>query len=198
VRELLPGLFHWYAVHPGHGMQVSCHHAAESGTVFDPLLPEEGIEWFDEHRPQRIVLSTRHHLRHSEQIAERYCCPILAHRGGLHEFEGGPAVQGFEFGDQLADDVKALTMDAISPDDTVLQIEMAEGALLFADSVINHGEIGFVPDRLIGDNPEDVKRLVRERVSALLDEDFDHLLFAHGDPIVGGAKQALRAFAERS
>ena len=197
MQELLPGLFHWYATHPSHGMQVSCHHVGGSGTAIDPLLPDEGIEWFDDHRPQRIVLSTRHHLRHSEQIADRFDCPIHCHEDGLHEFEDGPRVEGFAFGDQLANDVRALTMDAISPDDTVLHIEVAEGALLFADSVINHGQIGFVSDRLIGDDPEGVKRKIKERVSALLDEDFDHLLFAHGDPIVGGGKQALREFAQR-
>lgn len=194
MQELLSGLFHWYAVHPNHGMQVSCHFAAGSGTVFDPLVPDEGIEWFDDHQPQRIVLSTRHHLRHSEPIADRFGCPILAHEDGLHEFEDGPPVEGFAFGDQLANDVRALTMDAISPDDTVLHIDVAEGALLFADSVINHGGLRFVPDGLIGDDPEGVKRKILERVSALLDEDFDHLLFAHGDPLIGGGKQALSAF----
>ncbi len=178
-------------------MQVSCHHVGGSGTAIDPLLPEEGIEWFDGHRPQRIVLSTRHHLRHSEQIADRFDCPILAHEDGLHEFEDGPRVEGFAFGDQLANDVRALTMDAISPDDTVLRIDVAEGALLFADSVINHGGLRFVPDSLIGDEPEQVKRVILERVAALLDEDFDHLLFAHGDPVVGGGKRVLREFLNR-
>jgi hypothetical protein len=196
MQELLPGLFHWYATHPGHGMQVSCHFTAGSGTAFDPLLPEGGIEWFDEHRPQRIVLGTRHHLRHAEQIAERYDCPILAHNDGLHEFDRGPTVEGFGFGDQLAVDVAALTMDSISPDDTVMRIDAGEGALLFADSVINHGGIGFVPDNLIGDDPEAVKRMIYERAMELLDEDFDHLLFAHGDPVIGGGKEALRAFAQ--
>jgi hypothetical protein len=198
VQELLPGLFHWYATHPNHGSQVSCHHADTSGTTFDALLPEEGIEWFDEHRPQRVVLSTRHHLRDVEQIAERYGCPILAQREGLHEFEDGPEVKGFDFGNRLADDVMALEMDAISPDDTVMHIDVAEGVLLFADSIINQGEIGFVSDKLIGKDPERVKRQVVERVSSLLDEqEFDHLLFAHGDPVVGGGKDALRAFVAR-
>jgi hypothetical protein len=197
VQELLPGLYHWYAIHPNHGGQVSCHFVAGSGTLFDPLLPDEGIEWFDDHRPQRIVLSTRHHLRHSEGIAARFDCPILAHEDGLHEFEGGPAVEGFSFGQRLAGDVRALTMDAISPDDTALHLEVAEGALLFADSVVNHGQIGFVSDGLIGsEDPEAVKAEIRERVAAMLDEDFDHLLFAHGDPVVGGGKEALRRFAE--
>ena len=195
MKELLPGLHRWTVLHPKIGIEVSCHFVAGSGTAIDPLLPGEGIEWFDGHRPQRIVLSTRHHLRDAEQIGDRFGCPILAHSEGLHEFSDGPAVDGFVFGDQVAEDVTALTMDAISPDDTVLRIEAAEGALLFADSLINHGGLGFVPDNLIGDDPEGVKRTIRERVSDLLDEDFDHLLFAHGDPVIGGGKEALRAFA---
>jgi hypothetical protein len=194
VQELVPGLFHWYVIHPGHGSQVSCHYVAGSGTVFDPLLPDEGIEWFDEHPARRIVLSTRHHLRHAEQIAAHCGCPILAHREGLYEFEDGPAVEGFDFGEELADDVRALKMNSISPDDTVLHIEAGDGALLFADSLVNQDGIGFVSDGLIGNNPEAVKEQVRERVADLLDEDFDNLLFAHGDPIVGGGKQALRDF----
>ncbi len=195
MQELLPGLFHWYAVHPNHGSQVSCHHVGSSGTTFDALLPEEGIEWFDEHRPRRIVLSTRHHLRDVEKIARRYECPILAHREGLHEFSDGPAVDGFDFGDRLAGDVTALEMDAISPDDTVMHIDVAEGVLLFADSIVNQGGIGFVSAGLIGDDPEAVKAKIRERATALLDQDFDHLLFAHGDPVIGGGKAALRDFA---
>jgi hypothetical protein len=196
LQELLPGLYHWYATHPNHGGQVSCHFFAGSGTVFDPLLPEQGIEWFEDHRPQRIVLSTRHHLRDSEPIAERFGCPILSHESGLHEFSDGPSVEGFAFGDRIADDVTALTMDAISPDDTVLRIDVAEGALLFADSLINHGGIGFVPDRLIGDDPEGVKAKIRERTAELLGQDFDHLLFAHGDPLIGGGRQALQNFLD--
>ena len=198
MQELLPGLHHWYATHPNHGSQVSCHHLDGSGTTFDPLLPDEGIEWFDDHRPERIVLSTRHHLRHAEQIAERYDCPILAHNDGLHEFGDGPAVEGFGFEQRLAGDVRTLTMDSISPDDTALLLEVDAGAVLFADSVTNKGGLGFVSDRLIGDDPAAVKRQILERVSQILDrEDFDLLLFAHGDPVAGAGKDALREFLTR-
>jgi hypothetical protein len=29
-----------------------------------------------------------------------------------------------------------------------------------------------------------------------MDIEFDHLLFAHGEPLVGGGREALRRFAE--
>jgi hypothetical protein len=196
MQEVLPGVFHWTARHPRIGIEVGCHFVAGSGTAIDPLLPQEGLEWFEDREPQRVVLSNRHHLRHAEQIAERFGCPILCHQAGLHEFEGGPEVVGFAFGDQVAADVKALAMDAICPEDTALHIDAGEGALLFADSLIHYSEIGFVPDNLMGDDPEGVKQAAVERASALLGEQFDHLLFAHGTPLIGDGKQALRAFCE--
>jgi hypothetical protein len=198
MEEVLPGVYQWTVVHPKIGIEVGCHYVAGSGTAIDPLLPEEGADWFEGRDPQRVVLSNRHHLRHAEQIAERFGCPILCHEAGLHEFEGGPEVEGFAFGDRLADDVTALPMDAICPEDTALRIDAGEGALLFADTLIHYGEIGFVPDNLIGENPEEVKRVAVQRASALLDEPFDNLLFAHGTPLIGGGKEALRAFANRS
>lgn len=194
MEEVLDGVFQWKAVHPKIKIEVGCHFVAGSGTAIDPLLPAEGIEWFDGRGVERVVLSNRHHRRHAEQIAERFACPILCHEAGLHEFEGGPAVEGFAFGDRLAADVVALEMDAICPEDTVLRIEAGGGALLFADSLINYGGIGFVPDHHLGDDPDAVKRLIREKAAPLLDEEFEHLLFAHGDPLVGGGREALRAF----
>ncbi|HMC50508.1 MAG TPA: hypothetical protein VKH20_07665 [Solirubrobacterales bacterium] len=195
MEEIIKGIFRWKAIHPNTGSEVGCHFVAGSGTAIDPLLPDEGIEWFDGPGVERVVLSARHHLRHAPQIAERFDCPILCHESGLDEFEDGPAVEAFAFGDRLAGDVTALEMDAISPDDTVLRIEANGSALLFADSVVNRGSLGFVSDHLIGDEPEAVKAKIRERCTALLDERFEHLLFAHGDPLVGGGRPALQAFA---
>lgn len=197
MEELFDGVFHWKARHPRIGIEVGCHFVAGSGTVIDPLLPSEGIEWFDGREVRRIVLSNRHHLRHAVDMAERFGCPILCHESGLHEFEDGPQVEGFGFGERLADDVTALEMDAICPDDTVLRVDAGDGALLFADSLIHYGEVRFVPDNLIGDDPEAVKHRIRERCAALLDQDFKHLLFAHGDPLIGNGPEALRTVAER-
>jgi hypothetical protein len=195
MKEILPGVFHWKAVHPKIKIEVGCHYVAASQTAIDPLLPAEGIEWFDGRGVERVVLSNRHHLRHAEDVAKRFGCPILCHEAGLHEFGDGPAVEGFSFGDRLADDVVALEMDAICPDDTVLRMEADGGALLFADSLINHGGVGFVSDHHLGDDPEAVKRQVRERAATLMDEEFEHLLFAHGDPLIGSGRETLRTVA---
>ncbi len=197
MQEVIDGVFHWTAVHPQIGIEVSSHFVAGSGTAIDPLLPPaEGIEWFEGRGLQRIVLSNRHHLRDAQELADRFGCPIHCHQAGVHEFADGPQVRGFAFGDRLAEDLTALEMDAICPEDTVLRIEAGGGALLFADSLIHYGEVGFVPDELIGEDAEAVKRRIRERSEALLDEEFEHLLFAHGAPLIEGGREALRALAE--
>jgi hypothetical protein len=47
----------------------------------------------------------------------------------------------------------------------------------------------------MGDDPSAVRAELRASLRRLLGElDFDHLLFAHGEPIVGGGKAALREF----
>ena len=196
IEELIPGVHHWTQVHPRIRSRVHSHYVAGSRTLIDPLVPDEGIEWFDGPGVARVVLSNRHHLRHAERFAERYDAPILCHADGLHEFAGGPDVEGYAPGDRLTEDVLALEMDAICPDDAALAIHAGSGALLFADAIINRGGLGFVSDGLIGDDAEGVKRKVRERAKALCEEqEFDHLLFAHGDPVIGGGAEALRRFA---
>lgn len=195
MEEILPGIHRWTARHPKIGVEVSSHWVPESEAVIDPLLPpDQGVEAFRSRPPRRVLLSNRHHLRHSERLAEEYGCTIHCSKAGLHEFEDGADVEGFEFGEEVAPRIEALEVGAICPDEAALLIRDA-GALVIADGIVRYGsQLSFVSDNLLGEDPEAVKRGLREAYSRLLDRDFDHLLFAHGDPVVGGGKEALREF----
>jgi hypothetical protein len=197
MNEVLPGVLHWTTHHEGIGMQVHSHFAVEAAALIDPRVPEGGVEEVARYgRPDRILLSNRHHLRHSEQFASTFGCPIRCHEAGIHEFGDGPEVQPFRFGDEVAPGITALEMGALTPEDTAFRLEAGPGALLFADGLIRGGDgaLAFVPDSLMGDDPETVKRGLRESLRRLLDEDFDALLFAHGEPLAEGGHDALRAF----
>jgi hypothetical protein len=201
IREVLPGVHHWTALHPRIRLPVDSYYIEPARIVLDPLVPREGLEWF-EHRqtPNQIVLTNRHHLRHSEVFAEAFGCPIRCSDAGLHEFERGPKVEGFAFGDELAPGITAHRLGAICPDDTALHIRGADrGALAFADGLTRPrgGRLGFVPRFLMGDDPSSVRAGLRESLRRLLDLDFDNLLFAHGDPLIGGGRAALREFLAR-
>jgi hypothetical protein len=198
LEEIGPGIHHWKAKHPKIGIEVSSYYLEPSRTLLDPLLPAEGIEWFRSRpEPRRIILTNRHHYRHSDELREEFGCAVLCSEKGLHEFEGGPEVEGFAFGDQLTDGVTAHEVGAICPDETALHLEVADGFLAIADGLVNYGGVGFVPDNLLGDDPEGVKRGLCEAYSRLLALDFDGLLFAHGDPIPSGGRQTLREFLEK-
>jgi hypothetical protein len=196
MREILDGVWHWTATHPNTGSTVSSYWVRPSRAVIDALLPEEGIDAFAEEPPERVLLSNRHHLRHGGRIAERYGCAIECSKPGLHEFEGGPEVEGFDFGDEVAPGIEALEVGAICPDESALLIR-EPGALSIADGIRHYdGEMDFFADWLLGDDPDRVKAGLRESYRGLLDLDFDNLLFAHGDPILGGGKEALREFSQ--
>jgi hypothetical protein len=200
MHELLPGLFRWTAFHEGIRMEVSSLFVAgEAAALVDPMLPEGGVEAVARlGTPEALVLTNRHHLRHSERFVEAFECPILCHEAGLHEFDdGGPSVTPFRFGDTLRPGVEALKLDAICAEETTLHIAAGDGVLAFADAIIRYGgEIGFVPDFLLGEDPERVKRDIRAAVTRLLelDRDFDTLVFAHGEPLETGGREALERF----
>jgi hypothetical protein len=198
MKELRPGLHHWTALHPRIREQVSSYFVEPSRTLIDPMLPPDGgLERFRGREPERIVLTNRHHYRDSDAFTRELDCPVLCHRAGLHEFEGGPDVEGFSFGDELAEGIVALEVGAICPEETALLIDRAGGALALADALIRSGDrLGFVPDRLLGDDPEGVKGGLLDSLSLLLDHDFECLLLAHGQPVVGGGAEALRRFVE--
>ena len=123
------------------------------------MLPPGGLEWFRARTaPERIVLTNRHHYRQSDELRAAFSLPVLCNQLGLHEFESGPAVEGFRFGDELAPGITALEVGAICPEETALHIELEEGALSFADGLIHYGELGFVSDRLLGADAEGVFR----------------------------------------
>jgi hypothetical protein len=199
MREIAPGIVHWTTFHEGIGQEVSSYFVPAAGALIDAREPDEGVDAVAAYgQPDRVLLTNRHHLRHAARFREAFGCVILAHEAGMHEFaDGAPEVAPFAFGVDLGPGVTALEVDAICPEETCLRIDHGGGALAFADAFVRVGDgIGFVPDSLLGDDPEDVKRRLLDVAAGLLDEPFEHLLFAHGDPIVGGGREALRAFVD--
>jgi hypothetical protein len=198
MDELLPGVWHWTAYHEGIRQDVHSHLLEGPRALLDPMVPDEGLGWFaDERRPERILLTNRHHLRHSDRFVEAFDCPVLCVEAGLHEFDADdPPVQGFAFGDEVAPGVTALEVGAICPDETALHAP-AYSLVALADGAIRYGEeLSFVPDFLMGDDPEGVKQGLRASFRRLCEQvEFENLVMAHGDPIVGGAREALAAFA---
>jgi hypothetical protein len=200
MREVLPGIHHWTAFHEGIGFDVSSYYVEAAAAVIDPMLPADGLAWFEGRPVERVLLTCRHHYRRSDRFAAELGARVLCNEAGLHEFEGGPPVEGFRPGQEVAPGITAVEVDAISPDESALHVAASGGAVALADGLVNWGgeageaRLGFVPDNFMGDDPEAVKRGLRAAFERLLERPFEHLLFAHGDPVTGEGRRALERF----
>ena len=200
MREIAPGVWHWTAVRVSIGAPVSSYYIEAERVLIDPMIPAEGLGWFSVHgAPEHAVLTNRHHDRDAWRLRETFGCTVHCIRNGLYELEGRGPVEPFEFGDELPGGIVVHEVDAICPDETALHVPRHR-ALACADGVVRgrgRGKLQFVPDRLM-DVPEETKQGLREAYRRLLELDFDLLLLAHGEPVVGDAQKELRAFVERA
>ena len=196
--EIAPGLWHWTARRKSIGADVSSYYLESERVLIDPMIPPAGLEWLERHgAPEHAVLTNRHHDRDAWRLRDAFGCTVHCIRNGLYELEGRGPVEPFEFGDELPGEICVHEVDAICPDETALYIP-PHRALACADGVVRWqagDELGFVPDFLM-DEPEQTKRGLREAYRRLLGLDFDLLLLAHGDPVVGDAWHALRSFVD--
>lgn len=191
MREIAPGIHHWTARHPGIGSEVSSYWLPGLAVLLDPLAVPEEVGEVD-----AIVLTNRHHRRDALAAHERFGAPLLVPAVGVHEFGDDEPIEGYRPGDLLAGGAIAVhEVGVLSADEMALHVPSLS-ALALADTVIRYGEeLSFVPDGLM-DEPEETKSGLRAAFLRLTGElDFENLLLAHGTPVIGAARERLRAFA---
>jgi hypothetical protein len=194
IHEVLPGVLHWTARHPSAGIESASHLLVEAGVLLDPIVPPEGIEWFDDRTVNEILLTNRHHTRSAFEIQDRLRVPVRAPRTGMHDLPAD-RVDPYDFGDALVAGIRPYAISETWPDETALHIPGVR-AVAIADGCHNYDGLGFFPDHLLGDDPEAEKQRLRDGFAALVEKiDFDNVLFAHGAPIIGDGREALRRFA---
>jgi hypothetical protein len=180
-------------------MQVSSYWLVPERVVLDPMLPpDRGAEAFAQDPPRHVVLSNRHHVRDAAELMAVHGCSLHLVFEGLHELEGSNlAVQPFSFGEDLPGGLRAHGVYEEWPDEGAIEIPRVR-ALALADGVMHYRDaLHFVPDRYLGDDPEEAKRGLRAGYARLVAElEPEHLLLAHGDPVIGGGAEALRRFAQ--
>lgn len=196
MQEIASELWHWTAHHDHISTPVSSYYLSADRVLIDPMIPEQGLDWFEQHgRPEHIVLSNRHHDRDSWRLRDAFGCTVHCIANGLYELEGRGPAEPFEFGDELPGRIVVHEVDAICPDECALYL-MDRRALSCADGVIrgaDGGHLRFVPDGLM-DEPEQTRESLRAAYRRLLGLDFDLLLLAHGAPVLTDGRAALESF----
>jgi hypothetical protein len=201
--EIVPGVRYWSAPHPSIGVEVWSYWLDATGVLVDPLVPPDGgLVWFAGQpvTPTAIVLSNRHHSRHSDRFVERFHCPVLVPRAGLHEFTRRDlAVTPYDPGEELPGGLVVHEIGALCPDDMALHLPAAE-LVFFADGVVlsapgtSELRVGFVPDSLM-DDPPGTKRGLLASIERLLETvEFRHICCAHGGPLRDTGRAQLEEF----
>ena len=197
MKEIAPGLWHWTARHPLIRSRVSSYYLLAERVLLDPLLPSGGTKWFERRKaiPEHVLLTNRHHDRDSWKLHDAFGCEVHCIENGAYELQGRGPVTPFRFGDELPGGVTVHEVGSISPDESALHIP-AHRALACADGVVRMSgtELEFVPDYLM-DEPDHTKAGLLHAYRGLLELEFEHLLLAHGKPVVGEGKRALEEFA---
>jgi hypothetical protein len=191
MHEIAPGIQHWTAQHPKIKSEVSSYWLPSLGVLLDPLAVPAEVDQVDE-----IILVNRHHLRDALEARERLGATIRAPRAGAHEFDDGDPVDFYDFGEGLAGGaIIPHQVTELWPDDSALHIPSLN-ALAIADTVIHYDdELTLVPDNLMGD-AEAESRGILDGLAALAERlEFDHLLLAHGTPVIGDGRERLRSLA---
>ncbi|HEY0343715.1 MAG TPA: hypothetical protein VGC59_03645 [Solirubrobacteraceae bacterium] len=195
MREVIPGVFHWTTFHAPIGARVSSHYVEPAGIVIDPKVPEEGLDSLPG-RPEQVVLTTGLHDRDAQRFADAFDIPIRASFEAGERLGDALQIEPFNDADEVAPGVTAIVIGKLCPDECALHIAAGKGAIAFADGLVRYGDaLAFVPDELLGAHPDRVKEGLKQAFLGLLTRDFDHLLFAHGEPLIGDGKAALRDFA---
>lgn len=201
-KEIADGLFHWTTVHPEIRVRVSSYYLQRERVLLDPLLPSpRGLKWLSEHGPpEHILLTNRLHARHSAQLVAAFGCAVWCHRTGLYHLAPSLKARPFAAGDELPGGARAVAIDVLCPDESAILLPRVRAAAV-ADGVVRQGRgpLSFVPDDLLVDDPHDLARVQCELKAAyrrLAEQPFEHLLLAHGSPLLHKGRSALLAWAE--
>jgi glyoxylase-like metal-dependent hydrolase (beta-lactamase superfamily II) len=191
MREILSDVFMWSRFSEPHGYDFNGYLLRhEQGNVcIDPVLPDErDRDEIVRAGVSKIVLTNRNHSRAANVIREHTHAPVLIHpEDAQHATGQGTAIDGHLAVGERIGPLDVVGAAGKSPGEIVLH--WRQRRLLFVgDAVIGNppGKCALLREKVM----DDPSRL-RRSVIALLELDFDALLFGDGTPILHDAKPRL-------
>lgn len=188
-RQIRDDLIVWNSYNPE--CRTDCSSTAirtpEGFVLVDPLrLEEQAVERIlGEDRVIAVLLTNGNHLRGSLYERERFGIPIYA--PGLAG-ASVPADRLVQPGEMIFGTLKVISVAGAGPGESAY---LAGDVLIVGDALTNLDGLHILPEKYC-ENPE----LLRESLQHLGLLNFDILCFAHGLPIVGGAKERVARMAQ--
>lgn len=189
-HKLTDNLFVWSDYNPE--CKTDCSSAAvltpDGFVLVDPIrLEEQALERMVGHgRVVAVLLTSGNHLRGSLYEKQRLDIPIYAPLGAKGEV---PADYWVQDGEVLFQTIKAIGLPGGAAGETAY---LANGVLLLGDAVVNLDGLQVLPDKYC-ENP----RLQRESLQVIPSLEFQIACFAHGLPVIEGAREKLSALVRQ-
>lgn len=190
VEQVVPGVWHWRVRDERIGGEWGCSHAAD-GVLIDPhRLAEDALARLGE--ISAIVLTTSSHQRAAWRLRRELRVPVYL-PAAAKQVDEEPDVR-YREGDALPGGLQAVFTPGAGTTQHSLLLPRDAGVLFTPDLFVRSaaGPLQWVPFKYMHD-PEEAQRSAER----LLELDFDVLCTAHGAPLVGGAKEALRGLLAR-
>jgi glyoxylase-like metal-dependent hydrolase (beta-lactamase superfamily II) len=189
------GLFHWEAYDPASKVDLSACALVSGGGLFfiDPIaLRAEAMEELLADAgtpPAGVLLTNANHVRAAEAYRRRFSIPVLAHAGAASIWELKPDIFLVEEGiHPAAGGFQVIALPGAAAGEMALFHPADGGVIVVGDALINlpSNEFSILPDKYCA-NPKELRR----SLARLLDFSFVKMFFAHGPPLMTGAKNRL-------
>jgi hypothetical protein len=134
-----------------------------------------------------IVVTNENHERAARWFAERFSIPIYLH-ADLGSPDTLPGAIGLHDQEEIAPGLRAIAIGGAPAGEIALHLEADGGTMVIGDALINFEPYGFglLPAKYCRDF-----KLMRRSLPKLLEYAFERMLFAHGTPLLSGARARL-------
>lgn len=198
VDEVAPGVLIWQAYDGKVKADLfSSMVTTSAGTyVVDPIpLASDGLRRLRA-RPNAagIFVTNANHARAAAEFARTLSVPIFAHHE-LRGTAGFPHITAVQDGEEFSRGLTAVALDGGPAGEMALHYNENGGTFILGDALINfepHG-FGVLPAKYCLD-----ANLLRQSLPKLLNYPFERMLFAHGTPILSGARRHVEQLLARN
>jgi glyoxylase-like metal-dependent hydrolase (beta-lactamase superfamily II) len=186
------GLFLWQAYDPAVRAKLfstAVATATDQIILVDPIaLAESELDQLSEHgRIGGIVITNVNHDRAAQVYSTKFSAPVFGHRASFADEQLASASFVRER-DKIAGELEIIELQGAAPGEIALYHSANGGTLIVGDALINFPPYGFAwLPRKYCTNENQLRRSLRK----LLDYRAEHILFAHGTPILSGASAHL-------
>ena len=188
IAQVAPGVFIWQVYDPAVKADLFSTALETPAGIYlvDPIgLQVDAANTLESRQKvSGIVVTNENHERAALQFAERFSVPVYLY-AGMGQAGVLPPMVELQDNGAVASGLTAIAIDGAPAGEIALHYEADGGTMVIGDALINFEPHGFalLPAKYCRD-----LKLMRRSLPRLLDYRFERMLFAHGTPILSGAR----------